>query len=386
MRAKKLKPLISKPSVFIPIKDRGRMSLKDLKPGMDISTYIPSSNLVFIDYVESTYRVNRFTGHRQLIRRGKFKCKLCGNVFEAEVHMVLRGTTRSCGCMGRYEPVKEGERYGSLVVIDGNVITKIFQYNRKYKQSKRYFKCKCDCGNIVEVEERGLRAGFNISCNKCYNPNIKDSYKPEIYKKCRYLAKRYDKIKSRVRNPDRTDLLVTYGLRGIKLDMDLHDFIRRYYMEDIDFSKLQIDRIDNDKNYTLDNIRWVTPTENASNKTDYKKVSKTDVAFRLLTEFRFEHICKDNGWNKDDFLFIPFGIHSQISGNEFGAHVYKYGVLKPVMMVYHYIRLAKNLSDNMPSEINRVYFKLVDKDGNIVPEYKEWQDDYHVVCMRHKES
>lgn len=62
-----------------------------------------------------------------------------------------------------------------------------------------------------------------------------------------------------------------YGGRGITVcDEWLHDFERFYTdMGPRPTDKHQLDRTDNDKGYSPDNCRWVSPGENALNKRPY---------------------------------------------------------------------------------------------------------------------
>lgn len=52
--------------------------------------------------------------------------------------------------------VKPGSRYGDLTTI------------REVESSgKRHFRCKCECGEIVEVRLDHLRSGHTSSCGRC---------------------------------------------------------------------------------------------------------------------------------------------------------------------------------------------------------------------------
>jgi hypothetical protein len=88
-----------------------------------------------------------------------------------------------------------------------------------------------------------------------------------------------------------------YGGRGITMHRAWLDSFRKFY-EDVGprpSSIHQLDRIDNDGNYEPDNCRWVTPAENAQNKSNnvinaelVKKIRKEyasgGVTYRMLRE------------------------------------------------------------------------------------------------------
>lgn len=88
----------------------------------------------------------------------KCRCKCdCGNETVVAASHLTNGHTRSCGCarlgMG-YKGIEPGTRFGSLVVEE-----------LSYKQGRKYFyKCKCDCGNEVDVWHGNLISGNTQSC------------------------------------------------------------------------------------------------------------------------------------------------------------------------------------------------------------------------------
>ncbi len=81
------------------------------------------------------------------------------------------------------------------------------------------------------------------------------------------LYRRWDCILQRCTNPNNKDYK-NYGGRGIKVcDRWLNSFSAFYEdMGDIPFKDAQIDREDNDGDYTLKNCRWTTSVVNAQNR------------------------------------------------------------------------------------------------------------------------
>lgn len=90
-----------------------------------------------------------------------YKCKCeCGNIKEISVYSLKNGSSKSCGCL-KNELSKDrkfndltNKRFSNLTVM---CIDKIV--NHRY-----YWKCKCDCGNIISVRADNLTSGNKKSC------------------------------------------------------------------------------------------------------------------------------------------------------------------------------------------------------------------------------
>ena len=80
------------------------------------------------------------------------KCD-CGNEKPVEMHHLLRGDVKSCGCLVSSNLV--GKRFGKLTVISNT---------GKSKNSNILWLCKCDCGNERLVTTAYLRQGVVKSC------------------------------------------------------------------------------------------------------------------------------------------------------------------------------------------------------------------------------
>lgn len=88
-------------------------------------------------------------------RNGKrmFLCKCdCGNESIVRGTHLTSGRVQSCGCVGRIDIA--GQRYGRLVAIEFD----------RVENGRTYWKCRCDCGNIVSVNTGKLRDGHTQSC------------------------------------------------------------------------------------------------------------------------------------------------------------------------------------------------------------------------------
>lgn len=86
----------------------------------------------------------------------------CGNHCICSSHSLIQGEKTHCGCKSfekhssvRKKAIPSGERFGNLTVL----------YEIPERRNKKiYYKCKCDCGNIVDVSSTHLKRGAIRSC------------------------------------------------------------------------------------------------------------------------------------------------------------------------------------------------------------------------------
>lgn len=93
------------------------------------------------------------------------KCR-CGNVKEVNLSYILLGKSKDCGC-GRKLMLQEtrtkslvGQRFGKLMVLD--------MLSERNKFGRIMYRCKCDCGNVVNVLGNNMVVGHTASCG-CVN-------------------------------------------------------------------------------------------------------------------------------------------------------------------------------------------------------------------------
>ena len=84
------------------------------------------------------------------------KCD-CGNEIDVPSTYLIRGTTKSCGCLKKGRPIKDisNKRFGKLIAL---------QPTTQKKNNSIIWKCKCDCGKICYKSSRDLISGSVSSC------------------------------------------------------------------------------------------------------------------------------------------------------------------------------------------------------------------------------
>ena len=91
-----------------------------------------------------------------------------------------------------------------------------------------------------------------------------------------WLDRRFTAAKQRCENPADAHYK-DYGARGIRFEFPSVTDACLYMIEmnGLPDRKLEIDRIDNDGNYALGNLRWATRSEQNANKRGSKKYAST---------------------------------------------------------------------------------------------------------------
>ena len=86
-----------------------------------------------------------------------WKCRCdCGNICYVSRGHLKSGNISSCGCIKREKADKlEGKKFGRLTVLE--------KLNTR-KHGKVMWRCKCDCGNIIDVASDKLKRGYTSSC------------------------------------------------------------------------------------------------------------------------------------------------------------------------------------------------------------------------------
>ena len=150
-----------------------------------------------------------------------------------------------------------GKRFGRLTVLE-------FVPNDK---PHSYWKCKCDCGNIVITNAQSLKSADTKSCG-CWQREM------TIVKKTKYGESRtrlyqvWNKMKYRCNNSNATGYK-NYGGRGISVceewEKDFNAF-KEWALKNGYNDNLTIDRIDVNCNYTPVNCRFVDKATQSKNR------------------------------------------------------------------------------------------------------------------------
>ena len=154
----------------------------------------------------------------------------------------------------------KGLKFNRLTVIN---------YDHKDASGKSYWKCQCDCGNVVIVRSDCLTTGNTKACG-CMLKEMAGTKAKRYLTKHNLSKTRLYKIWKGMIYRCRHNVK-NYGERGVAVcDEWLHNFQSFYNWSTINGydDSLSIDRIDVNGNYEPSNCRWATILEQERNKTN----------------------------------------------------------------------------------------------------------------------
>lgn len=88
-----------------------------------------------------------------------WRCRCdCGNEILVESRKLSSGKVTDCGCVKKekYKRNIEGQRFGNLVALACT--------GKKTDRGYYIWRCRCDCGNEIEVSTNSLKQGIRFSC------------------------------------------------------------------------------------------------------------------------------------------------------------------------------------------------------------------------------
>lgn len=145
-----------------------------------------------------------------------------------------------------------GMKFGKLAVAS---------YAGLDKHQKRIWNCLCDCGNVSIVTTTQLRLGKTKSCG-CYSAETRTKHGD--HRTLEYFTWR--SMKARCTDPG-VRYYEKYGGRGIKVCerwLNYENFLSDMGRKPSKAHSL--DRVDNDGDYTPENCRWATKSEQTRNR------------------------------------------------------------------------------------------------------------------------
>lgn len=213
----------------------------------------------------------------------------CGTMVTVAGNALRSGNTKSCGYCYTGEDLT-GKVFGRLTVIERS------GYKFSGGENLATWKCKCVCGNYIDVTTAALKSGNTKSCGCLIKDGLKARGKYGLHYQT--LKAKYNGIYDRCYNPS-SPHYSNYGGRGIKMadrwlgENGLHNF----YADMVDgyMEGLTLDRIDVNGPYSPENCKWSTVEEQNYNKrnnvyVDYygKKICLAELV---------KHFAKTDGLN-----------------------------------------------------------------------------------------
>lgn len=314
----------------------------------------------------------------------KFKCKCeCGNELITDLNALVSGRIVKCGrCKDEYVGKKFG-RFTILSILDKKIGKEVGCMVR------------CDCGNEKEMPLTKVINGVVMTCGACYY-GLPNSHDPVLHDRCIQLSKKYQNIVRRCEDPYYDDFH-NYGGRGIEVTVTKREFVELFYRNEFSVNNnMQIDRINNDGNYDVGNMRLVNVIENQSNRLFNYNLTYEKIASRLLTSNSIRYVKNTYGIpvNPTEFYIIDFNLET-VEGGVLSLYVHY--TLEHDLETYknkiinNYKRFGRDIEadDNIKQPV--VYRCLndmndfVDRNNIVIKTFNAFMDAYGVMKLQHPE-
>lgn len=164
-----------------------------------------------------------------------------------------------------------GKKFGRLTVVGFD----------KVKNGARKWRCVCDCGKYSSVNTSKLNNGTVQSCG-CLQRDVTSKRNSTHGKSRTSLYFIWASIKGRCYNTNHK-YYEYYGGRGIVMyDGWVNDFdaFETYITNNVGSrpsSKHSLDRIENDKGYEPNNLRWALPVQQRKNQREQLKLGRNKI-------------------------------------------------------------------------------------------------------------
>lgn len=164
--------------------------------------------------------------------------------------------------------VQPGQKFHSLTILGAPF------WLPDASQHHQHVVCECDCGRAIMARVFNVLNGQSNRCTDCYLKWRKRNARPKIPKVIRNgrsktrLYRIHSAMIARCEVPARPNFY-RYGGRGIRVCDEWRqsfEVFRRWSETNGYDDSLELDRIDNDRDYCPDNCRWVTHKENMRNR------------------------------------------------------------------------------------------------------------------------
>ncbi|AUR89841.1 hypothetical protein NVP1133O_40 [Vibrio phage 1.133.O._10N.222.51.E4] len=160
-----------------------------------------------------------------------------------------------------------GKEFGRLTVI--------LELADRNKNGHILYECSCSCGASKVILGSSLRAGTTTSCG-CYNAERHRKHGMEGTG----TYKAWQSMKQRCRNVNHARYY-DWGGRGIDYCDDWESFDSFFSDMGARPDGMTIDRIDNDKGYSKENCRWVTPKQQCNNRRSSIRVMHNGIVMSI---------------------------------------------------------------------------------------------------------
>jgi hypothetical protein len=151
----------------------------------------------------------------------------------------------------------------------------VIRFSHRNERGNQFWIVKCECGNEKTMQRGNFATGRNVSCG-CYHKEKMTTHnlsKTKFYKRWFSLIQRCEyKSSPNYKN---------YGARGIKVCEEWRNSFISFYNWAVNNGYqpgLDCDRINNDGDYSPENCRWVTRSENNRNRRPFTSKHKRNIS------------------------------------------------------------------------------------------------------------